>query len=157
MPMPPDGHELKRRARAAWGYSLLDQEKLAEATKIPHATLKGLLRAGGGPSPTVEQSWRIAKACCVPPDFMTHGWGWAAGERDNLLGRMAQLEERVADLTAAEGRLSAAIDGARGTDINDPDPVGEQLESLLGEEAPPSEGTGDDSATAGPDPTGPNQ
>lgn len=95
MPVPsPD--DLKRRARAAWGYSLLGQKALADETGIEARTLDSLL-APKGRTPSVEQAWKIAAACEVPTDFVIDGWAWASRER-GMADRLANLEHQVDSL-----------------------------------------------------------
>jgi hypothetical protein len=88
--------ELKRRARAAWAYSLKGQEEL-NVDQVPYNTLRGLL-SPNGPNPSVEQAWAIADACGVPRDFMLTG---------HLRPPAPPLEEVVAQLLQAVTSLAS--------------------------------------------------
>ncbi len=105
--MLPTPDDLTRRARAAWGYSLLTYEQLGAATGIKPGTLKGLLRGGGGPAPSIEQAALIAEACKVPPRFVTEGF--ASDEITDLRVVVLQV---VADVV----RLTRELQELRGTD-----------------------------------------
>lgn len=91
----PDDREIKRRARAAWSHSGMDQKDLAAAVGIPYGTLKGLLR-DGGTAPSIDQALAIARACDVPDWFILHGWTPPAGEL--AADRLAQLEAKYDEL-----------------------------------------------------------
>ncbi len=100
--MPPE--ERKRRARAAWGYSLLDQPDFAEAVGVPHRTLEGWLAPGNDKAPPPDKLLRIAIAC-GRPELATALWTDA--DQPNIEARVEHLESSHAALYA-EFRLSQA-------------------------------------------------
>lgn len=66
-------NERKRRARAAWAYSGMQQDELADAAGIPAATLRGYLGRSRS-SPDRDVLIAIADAAGVPAWFADHGF-----------------------------------------------------------------------------------
>lgn len=97
--MEIDDTEMKRRTRAAWSYSLLEQEDLAGRMDVSHATLRGWLRKHG-PRMPLEHALRLADACGVPRAFITSGWSPAPVEPDDpqVVARLARLETQLESL-----------------------------------------------------------
>jgi uncharacterized small protein (DUF1192 family) len=103
---PKAAHE---RARAAWAFSLLNQDELAERAGIHHDTLRKML----GRKPT-EKSWpledlyKIADACAVPRAFMDDGFSrLETNPVEELRGELSALRDRVDELQAEVQVLDA--------------------------------------------------
>lgn len=102
-----------RRARAALGYSLLDQKDLANRLSVSPKTFAGYLgRTRNGPDDMLLL--RIADECGVPRWFMEFGWAAPSSEADELQDRVRRLEAQVAALLAATTEPSAG--GSAATD-----------------------------------------
>ncbi len=91
--------EATRKARAAWAYSGLDQDELAERAGIKPATLANyLLSTRGGPG--LEQLLKIAEATGVPDAFMRHGFAAIKDlDEPSLEERVEALERQLQALT----------------------------------------------------------
>lgn len=89
--------ELKRRVRAVWSYSLLEQNELAEQMGVKPATLRGWLRKQG-PRIPVEVALKMADVCGVPRAFVLDGWDTlrpAPATDPAIEQRLAAIEEKL--------------------------------------------------------------
>jgi transcriptional regulator with XRE-family HTH domain len=94
-----DGAEdIKRRVRAAWAFSGLSYDELAERTGIKRRTIDGYLGRSKPSAPGYEDRQAIADACGVPRSFMEEGFS----ER-------AAADERVAELEAQMGAVGVLL------------------------------------------------
>jgi transcriptional regulator with XRE-family HTH domain len=96
--------ELARRVRAAWAYSGLSQEELAEAAGLKEGTIRGYLSKSRPNTPGPADLAAIADACGVPRSFMEEGFGASDPE---LVERVAGLELGAAALLQL---VEAALD-----------------------------------------------
>lgn len=97
--------------RAAFAYSGLKQQQLADALDVSESTLT---RWGNSDPPTAEQLERIAAVCEVPIEFLENGF-WTGPLDDANARRLRQLERRLVAIErsgadASLGDQVAALD-----------------------------------------------
>lgn len=88
------------RARAAWAFSGLDQEPLAEKAGLKYSRVRAILSRQDHSAVTLDELYKIADAADVPRPFMDDGF---------VVADQA-LQNRVSDLEARLGKLELEVD-----------------------------------------------
>ena len=101
--------ETWRALRAAWGYSGLGQDELAEKVGVPPGTFRGYLRRGQANAAPQSVIQNVARECGVPPEFMEVGFAPLERPITDMEQRLYELERRVDGLAAAPARLGARL------------------------------------------------
>ena len=108
--------ETARRARAIWGYSMLQQKELAERAGINHPRLRKLLAPTNPEEATPEEMRSLASAVAeVPASFASAGF--EPSDTESSIARLWQefdyLSRRVDENTAGLSTLSSIVDDLR--------------------------------------------
>lgn len=108
---------LRPRVRAAWAYSGLSQEELAERVGINVRTLEGYLRKSRANTPTLDDAFAIADACWVPRWFIEEGFGEEEADmRERLVAVETAFKELDKEMTTyfdTDRLAKQAADGER--------------------------------------------
>lgn len=97
--LTPDADERKRRARAVWGYSGMDQKPFAAKAGLEYHQVRAMLSRTGRRAPSIDELLAMTAAAGVPREFALDGW--PAFDRAAVLeARIARLEEELPTRTA---------------------------------------------------------
>lgn len=96
-----DAQTASPRARAAWAYSGLGQEELAERAGLHYDRLRAILAKTNTRYVALDELHQIADATGVPRAFMQNGW------EDETERRLADLEDVVRQLQGGLVALAA--------------------------------------------------
>lgn len=111
----------KRKARAAWAYSGLDQRPLATAAGLKYDRLRKILSTSDPAAPDLDELRQLAEAAGLPVVFTEDAWHVAADRDDGSLSReISELRTGVAQLLAVTAQHSRELQELRASDRRRP-------------------------------------